>query len=135
MDFFGIGPAEVLLILIVGLIALGPGKLPHIARNLGKGMTAFKKATMDLTTQVSEEFREMQKEEDLNSKKGEAETDDINLGKDISAFKKATMDFKAQVSEEFREMQKEEDLNSKQDEAKTEGTQNSAENEPNDGTR
>ena len=63
MEFFGMGPLEILLALIVGLIAFGPGKLPRMARNLGKGITAFKKATMDLTTQVSKEFEELEKEE------------------------------------------------------------------------
>lgn len=57
------GPLEIVLVLIVGIIAFGPGKLPSMARNLGKGITAFKKATMDLTTQVSKEFEELQKEE------------------------------------------------------------------------
>ena len=63
MEFFGMGPLEILLVLIVGLIAFGPGRLPRMARNLGKGITAFKKATMDLTTQVSKEFEELEKEE------------------------------------------------------------------------
>lgn len=57
------GPLEILLALIVGLIAFGPGRLPRMARNLGKGITAFKRATMDLTTQVSKEFEELEKEE------------------------------------------------------------------------
>ena len=57
------GPLEIVLVLIVGIIAFGPGKLPSMARNLGKGITAFKKATMDLTTQVSKEFEELEKEE------------------------------------------------------------------------
>ncbi len=135
MDFFGIGPSEILLILIVGLIVLGPSKLPHIARNLGKGITAFKKATMDLTTQVSEEFEEMKKEESLHSKNDDAETDNINLGKGITAFKKATMDLKTQVAEEFKELQKEDNLHPKKDEAKADNTHNSAGGEPNDGTR
>ncbi len=75
MEFFGMGPLEILLILIVGLIALGPGRLPQLARNLGKGITAFKKATMDLTAEVSKEFEEAVKEEEQPSKLKEQETD------------------------------------------------------------
>jgi sec-independent protein translocase protein TatA len=75
MEFFGMGPLEILVILIVGLIALGPGRLPQLARNLGKGITAFKKATMELTAEVSKEFEEVEKEERQPSKLKEQETD------------------------------------------------------------
>ncbi len=57
------GPLEIVIILIVGLIAVGPGKLPQLARNLAKGISAFRKATMDLTTGVSKEFESLEKEE------------------------------------------------------------------------
>jgi Sec-independent protein translocase protein TatA len=36
MDFFGIGPLEILLIFILALILLGPGKITEVARTLGK---------------------------------------------------------------------------------------------------
>ena len=75
MEFFGMGPLEILLILIVGLIAFGPGRLPQLARNLGKGIAAFKKATMELTAEVSKEFEEVEKEERQLSKLKEKETD------------------------------------------------------------
>ena len=57
------GPLEIVIILIVGLIAVGPGKLPQLARNRAKGISAFRKATMDLTTGVSKEFESLEKEE------------------------------------------------------------------------
>ena len=75
MEFFGMGPLEILLILIVGLIAFGPGRLPQLARNLGKGITAFRKATMDLTAEVSREFQDLEKEEKQASRQKEQETD------------------------------------------------------------
>lgn len=75
MEFFGMGPLEILLILIVGLIAFGPGRLPQLARNLGKGIAAFKKATMDLTAEVSKEFEKVEQEEKQPSKLKEQETD------------------------------------------------------------
>ena len=40
----GIGPPEVILIAIVGLIVLGPRKLPGIARSIGKAIRDFHKA-------------------------------------------------------------------------------------------
>ncbi len=45
---FGIGMPELVLILVIALIVLGPSKLPEIARTLGKGMNEFRKATDDL---------------------------------------------------------------------------------------
>ncbi len=40
-----LGPWEVGLILIVALIVVGPGKLPEVAKAIGKGMNEFKKVT------------------------------------------------------------------------------------------
>lgn len=36
MNFMGMGPGELVLILVIALIVLGPGKLPEIARTVGK---------------------------------------------------------------------------------------------------
>ena len=50
------GIMEILLVLVVALIIWGPGKIPEIARNLGKFMSAMKKMSFDLTTQVRKEM-------------------------------------------------------------------------------
>ena len=39
---FGLGLPELLLILVIGLIFFGPGKLPEIGSALGKSMKEFK---------------------------------------------------------------------------------------------
>ena len=49
---FGIGMQELLLILAIALIVLGPKKLPEIARVLGKGMAEFTRATTELKRSV-----------------------------------------------------------------------------------
>ena len=56
MDFFGIGLGELLLILVLALIIWGPKKLPDIAQKLGKTIRALRKATFDLTTEVTKEI-------------------------------------------------------------------------------
>ena len=56
MDFFGIGFGEVILILLVALIIWGPKRLPEIARTLGRTARALRKATYDLTSQVTKEL-------------------------------------------------------------------------------
>ncbi|MFC1915152.1 Sec-independent protein translocase protein TatB [Chloroflexota bacterium] len=56
MDFFGIGAGEVILILIVALVVWGPKRLPEIARTLGRMTRGLRKATYDLTSQVTKEI-------------------------------------------------------------------------------
>ena len=45
---FGIGMPEMILILAVALIVIGPKKLPDLAKSLGRALGEFKKATSDL---------------------------------------------------------------------------------------
>jgi sec-independent protein translocase protein TatA len=56
MGFSGIGIWEILLILIVALIVLGPSKVPEIARKLGQAIRAIRKASAELTTAVTKEL-------------------------------------------------------------------------------
>jgi len=57
---FGIGMPELIIIMVVALIVIGPKKLPDLARSLGKGMAEFKKATQDIkeTLDVEEDLAE-----------------------------------------------------------------------------
>lgn len=61
---FGIGFPELILIFAVALIVVGPGKLPDLARALGRGLAEFRKATGDLkeTFEQDETVREIKKE-------------------------------------------------------------------------
>jgi sec-independent protein translocase protein TatB len=52
---FGIGMPELLVILGLALIVLGPKKLPELARALGKGMAELRRAT----DEIKDEFRQM----------------------------------------------------------------------------
>jgi len=54
---FGIGMPELLLILALALIVIGPKKLPDIARALGRGLAEFKRATEELKNTIHEESR------------------------------------------------------------------------------
>ncbi len=55
MDFLGMGIGEILLILIVALIIWGPGRIPEIGRSLGRILRALKKASSDLTAEITKE--------------------------------------------------------------------------------
>lgn len=50
---FGIGVPELVLILIIGLIVFGPGKLPEMGRTLGKGIREFRKASNALSQAIN----------------------------------------------------------------------------------
>ncbi len=56
MNFLGIGPGELLLILILAFIIFGPKRLPEIGRTLGKTMRELRNASQDLTSQFREEL-------------------------------------------------------------------------------
>ena len=40
----GIGPMEIVVVLVIALLVLGPKKLPDMARSVGRGMREFKTA-------------------------------------------------------------------------------------------
>lgn len=48
---FGVGPTELLVILVIALLVLGPKRLPELAHSLGKGLAEFRKATSDLSSE------------------------------------------------------------------------------------
>ena len=49
---FGIGLPELLVILVVALVVLGPKRLPEVAKVLGKGLAEFRRATADITDEL-----------------------------------------------------------------------------------
>jgi sec-independent protein translocase protein TatB len=60
----GMGPQEILIILAVALIFIGPKRLPEIARTLGKGFAELRKAADDLKGQIDYDNLMKDKEDD-----------------------------------------------------------------------
>ena len=54
---FGIGLPEMIVILAVALIVVGPDKLPELARSLAKGMNELKKTMNQVKENLSEETK------------------------------------------------------------------------------
>ena len=73
---FGIGLPELIIIMVIALIVIGPSKLPDLARALGKGMAEFRKATQEIK-------------------------DSLDLDEDIQAVRKDLVDRRNQESPRF----------------------------------
>ena len=87
---FGIGMPEMLVILALALIVIGPKKLPDLAKSLGRAMREFKKATSEFKetiqlegelSEVKETFKDISDDVkdavDLNLKPEKAKADKI----------------------------------------------------------
>ncbi len=59
----GIGMQELLIVLAVALIILGPKKLPELARTLGRAFAELQRATRDLRSSVDFDVEEEEDEE------------------------------------------------------------------------
>ena len=87
---FGIGLPELILIMVIALIVIGPSKLPDLAKALGRGMAEFKKATREIK-------------------------ESLDLDEDIQDVRKDLVDTVSELNEPygFEEPKKEEDEESK----------------------
>jgi len=69
---------EVLVILVVGLLVLGPKRLPDLARSLGRGLAEFRRASTDMRREfldVQDELRIDPTEEDFATRRNEPTAD------------------------------------------------------------
>jgi sec-independent protein translocase protein TatA len=77
---FGIGMTEIIVILAIALLVIGPEKLPELARTLGKGLAEFKKTAEDFRDSFHEDLKAeeekgklLQKAQDNLDQKSKAE--------------------------------------------------------------
>ncbi|MEF3190978.1 MAG: Sec-independent protein translocase protein TatB [Campylobacterales bacterium] len=79
MDFFGLGFGEIIVILIVAVIFLGPDKLPETAINIARFFRKFKETISNVKENIQREI-------------------------DIEGLKKTTQEYKERIEENINEI-------------------------------
>ena len=73
-DFmFGIGLPELILILVLGLLVLGPQRLPEVARMVGRAYGQLRRASEDFQRTIRQDIEVIERQEDANRNKAVVE--------------------------------------------------------------
>jgi TatA/E family protein of Tat protein translocase len=117
---FGIGMPEMLVILALALIIIGPKKLPDLAKSLGRAMREFKRATNEFkeTIQLDSEISEVKETfndisdgvkdaVDLNLKPEKQKTNEIDSDNDKNEEKDDTKDSASNDFSNLKKLKKE----------------------------
>jgi Tat protein translocase TatB subunit len=60
---FGIGTSEILIILLIALLVLGPNEIPKLAKSLGRGMRELERAKNELRNSIEFDIEEKENRE------------------------------------------------------------------------
>ena len=96
MEFLGVGPAELLLILVIALIVVGPERLPEIARTIARTLNNLRAMSQNLTAEWQQELTA------VNDIKAGAQELQQSLAE---PFKAAQADLQQSVTEPLKEAQ------------------------------
>ncbi len=76
---FGLHPAYLIILLAIVLIIFGPGKLPELGGAVGRGIKEFRKASNQITEEVTSAVHDHEREQNSTaasaSEPGKAETE------------------------------------------------------------
>lgn len=63
LNLFGLSPGEIVLIMMIAMVVIGPEKIPETAASVGKWIREFRRVTTELTQQFTDEnpFTEIQR--------------------------------------------------------------------------
>ena len=69
----GVGFPELVLILVVALIVLGPQRLPEVARMLGRAYGQLRRASEEFQNTIRQDLAALERQEDVNRNKAIAQ--------------------------------------------------------------
>ena len=70
---FGIGFPELVLIMVVALLVLGPQRLPEVARMLGRAYGQLRRASEEFQQTIRQDLAALERQEDANRNKAVAQ--------------------------------------------------------------
>ena len=70
---FGVGFPELVVILVVALIVLGPQRLPEVARMLGRAYGQLRRASEEFQHTIRQDLAALERQEDVNRNKAIAQ--------------------------------------------------------------
>ncbi len=85
--FFDFGAGEIVLVVLAILLVFGPGKIPEIARTLGKFINEIKRASEDIKTEINREADRLDRDKRLEEYKASMEN---KVDKDVEVTKNHT---------------------------------------------
>ena len=75
--FFDFGAGEIVLVVLAILLVFGPGKIPEIARTLGKFINEIKRASEDVKTEINREADRIDRDKRLDEYKASMDEKDV----------------------------------------------------------
>jgi sec-independent protein translocase protein TatB len=70
---FGIGTGEILIILLIALLVLGPNEIPKVARTIGKTMRDLQRTKDEIRQSIDKEFEDIDENKKTPEKSAEVQ--------------------------------------------------------------
>ena len=89
MDFLGIGPVEIALVVLIAFIVLGPERIPGVMRQLGKWTRQLRETVNNITRDYNTDIRQITGE--ITALQEEIRSIQRDLGRIATGFMTTTL--------------------------------------------